>query len=95
MGKKNRRKKHLARLRAVQNKKTTQPAPSDSPNINLLKDNDATAPQTKVASDVKKISLIMVSLAAVVVVIAILNVQTTYVSAAGKQIMQWLHIASG
>lgn len=91
MGKKSRKKKHLARLRAA-NKRIVEKPLQTSPSINLEVDSDATAPKTEVASDVRKIALIMISLAAIVVVVAILNAQTDYVNIAGGKIMQWLHI---
>ncbi len=91
MGKKHKKKKRLARLRADQGKsvqENTGTAPHVAPSSNY---NDG-RPHSEVASDIKKISLVMTGLTAVVVVVAILNSQTKYVHIAGKTIMRWLGV---
>ena len=72
----------------------TQPEEVLTPSISLTQDTDVSVPKSPVASEVKKIALLMTILAAVVVVVAILNVQTDWVSRAGQQMMHFLHIYS-
>lgn len=100
------RRKHLARMRGnrnqnnLQNQQVHEPLQSQQstttssvaePTISL-QDSDETPPKSPVASDVRKIAILMTSLAAVVVIVAILNTQTDYINVAGQKVMQVLHI---
>lgn len=106
MGKKS-RKKRMARLRALR-KMQNQPAQpvhenvaqevsqkssetNETPTISL-EDPDIAPPKSPVASEVKKIAILMTSLAAIVVLVAILNAQTNYINIVGQKLMQVLHI---
>lgn len=91
MGKKHKKKKHLARLRVSQNKPLHESASADY-SVTLATNNNDGRPRSEVASDIEKISLTMIGLATVVVAVAILNSQTNYVRIAGKTIMRWLGI---
>ena len=93
----NRNQNNLQNQQSVgqqQSNQSQQPSESLSttePTISL-QDSDETPPKSPVASDVRKIAILMTSLATIVVLVAILNVQTDYIDVAGQKLMQVLHI---
>ena len=95
MGRKKRRK-HFKKYKSVQ--QVTQTAAAAAvpqnvePTLSLKDDTDIQKPTTPAISEVKKIGIIMTLLVFVVAAVAIINVQTSWVSSAGSWLMNALHI---
>lgn len=109
MGKASRKKRKLRRLHKIKARQTAQiqnqtltpdatnveatPVLSATPTV-TLQDSDASVPRSVEASEVKKIAILMTSLAAVVVCVAILNSQTGYIASFGQSLMKLLKIGN-
>jgi len=101
------KKRYLAKLRAIHGQQNqakveetsqqtvSQPVAAQVVEESVLSttnDPDAAPPKSKVASEIKKIALLMTCLAAVVVFVAIINVQTNYISFLGQKVLRLLHV---
>ncbi len=60
--------------------------------INLQGDEAIIASNKGVGREIRNIALLVISLAAVVAIVAIINARTTAINTLGGQLMQWLHI---